>query len=127
MYGVIFSNTKENLPAYTGIIDVTETEKVKIEGSKKNGKDGKAFISLKVPGSANISDGALFTNESTNDAAPVMTGTLKIKGANHKVACWAKTAKSGVKYLSVKLELIQDTTEEKAPEQSDGENGDLPF
>ena len=74
--------------------------------------------------------GSLFKNDKkTADNQPDYRGNVMIGGNVYNLASWVKEAKTGKKFLSIKIEAI-DTTNSglKLPTVEKPENdGDLPF
>ena len=64
--------------------------------------------------------GVLFMVEDrASDKHPNLTGNVLIKGEKYYISAWSNTAKSGKKYISLKL-----NEEQKQPKT---DNSDLPF
>ena len=64
--------------------------------------------------------GVLFPVENKqSDKHPNLTGNVLIKGEKYYISAWTNTAKSGKKYISLKL-----NEEQKQPKT---DNSDLPF
>ena len=65
--------------------------------------------------------GVLFMVEDrASDKHPNLTGNVLIKGEKYYISAWSNTAKSGKKYISLKLNEDQKKQEPKT-------NSDLPF
>ena len=65
--------------------------------------------------------GVLFmVDERKSDKHPNLTGNLLIKGEKYYISAWSNTAKSGKKYISLKLNEEQKKQEPKT-------DSDLPF
>ena len=66
--------------------------------------------------------GVLFVVEDVaSDKHPNLTGHLLVKGEKYYISAWTNTAKSGKKYISLKL------NEEQKKQQPKTDNNDLPF
>ena len=66
--------------------------------------------------------GVLFVVEDVaSDKHPNLTGNVLIKGEKYYISAWSNTAKSGKKYISLKL------NEEQKKQQPKTDNNDLPF
>ena len=66
--------------------------------------------------------GVLFMVEDRkSDKHPNLTGNLLIKGEKYYISAWSNTAKSGKKYISLKINEDQKKQEPKT------DNSDLPF
>jgi hypothetical protein len=70
--------------------------------------------------------GSLFPNENKqSENSPNATGKALIGGTLYNLAAWTKTGASGVKYMSLKFSLPDDTkTKNREPEDN---AEDLPF
>ena len=65
--------------------------------------------------------GVLFVVEDVaSDKHPNLTGHLLVKGEKYYISAWSNTAKSGKKYISLKLNEEQKKQEPKT-------DSDLPF
>ena len=65
--------------------------------------------------------GVLFVVEQpASDKHPNLTGNVLIKGEKYYISAWSNTAKSGKKYISLKLNEEQKKQEPKT-------DNDLPF
>jgi len=65
--------------------------------------------------------GVLFmVEEPSSDKHPNLTGNVLIKGEKYYISAWSNTAKSGKKYISLKLNEEQKKQEPKT-------DNDLPF
>ena len=65
--------------------------------------------------------GVLFVvEEPASDKHPNLTGNVLIKGEKYYISAWSNTAKSGKKYISLKLNEEQKKQEPKTDD-------DLPF
>ena len=51
----------------------------------------------------NTNSGVLFKNESDNEKAPAYKGKLNVNGTDYQLAAWVRTAKSGNKFMSLKV------------------------
>ena len=51
----------------------------------------------------NTNSGVLFKNESDNEKAPAYKGKLNVGGTEYQLAAWVRTAKSGNKFMSLKV------------------------
>ena len=66
--------------------------------------------------------GVLFMVEDVaSDKHPNLTGNVLIKGEKYYISAWSNTAKSGKKYISLKL------NEEQKKQEPKTDNSDLPF
>ena len=66
--------------------------------------------------------GVLFVVENkASDKHPNLTGNVLIKGEKYYISAWSNTAKSGKKYISLKL------YEEQKKQEPKTDNSDLPF
>ena len=66
--------------------------------------------------------GVLFmVEEPASNKHPNLTGNLLIKGEKYYISAWSNTAKSGKKYISLKL------NEEQKKQEPKTDNSDLPF
>ena len=66
--------------------------------------------------------GVLFVVEDKqSDKHPNLTGNVLIKGEKYYISAWSNTAKSGKKYISLKL------NEEQKKQEPKTDNNDLPF
>jgi len=66
--------------------------------------------------------GVLFVvEEPASDKHPNLTGNVLIKGEKYYISAWSNTAKSGKKYISLKL------NEEQKKQEPKTDNNDLPF
>jgi uncharacterized protein (DUF736 family) len=66
--------------------------------------------------------GVLFVVEDVaSDKHPNLTGNVLIKGEKYYISAWSNTAKSGKKYISLKL------NEEQKKQEPKTDNNDLPF
>jgi uncharacterized protein (DUF736 family) len=69
--------------------------------------------------------GSLFKNDKkTAENQPDYRGTVNVGGVNYTLAGWAKEAKNGSKFLSLK---IQKEGENKPTQATTPANNDLPF
>ena len=86
----------------------------------------------------NTDRGALFKNQDKTDANPAWAdyeGSINVGGKDYYLSAWLKTAKSGVKYmsLSVKEKLSRKEAADSAPVQQaappvdDFDTDGLPF
>jgi len=58
----------------------------------------------------NSNKGVLFKNDQKdNEKAPVYKGKINVRGEDFYLAAWLNTAKSGSKYMSLKVSEITDS------------------
>lgn len=74
----------------------------------------------------NTNSGALFKNDKEgNENRPDYRGNVNVEGKDFEISAWLKTAKSGVKYMSLS---IQEPYAKKAPDVTANDTtGDIPF
>lgn len=56
----------------------------------------------------NTNTGVLFKNESDNEKAPNYKGKVNVDGREYQLAAWIRTAKSGSKFMSLKLSEMNE-------------------
>ena len=66
--------------------------------------------------------GVLFPQEKKTDKHPNLTGNIVIKGEKFYLSAWTNTAKSGKKYISLKI-----NEDQKKQANTPTENDDIPF
>lgn len=72
----------------------------------------------------NTNTGVLFKNESDNEKAPNYKGKVNVDGREYQLAAWIRTAKSGNKFMSLKLsEMNENGSAKPAPKQDE----EIPF
>ena len=52
----------------------------------------------------NSNSGVLFKNESENEKAPAYKGKINVDGKEYELAAWIREAKSGQKFMSLKIQ-----------------------
>jgi len=74
--------------------------------------------------------GVLFKNEKKEkDSQPDYRGNINIEGTDCWLSAWIKTAKSGIKYMSLSVQVKEDreditnTDQYQAVEQDDDDSG----
>lgn len=72
-----------------------------------------------MPEYDNTNRGALFPNDKDgNDKRPDFTGTVNVDGRELRLAAWKAEAKSGTKYLQLKVSEKNSAPAESAPAES---------
>jgi hypothetical protein len=76
----------------------------------------------------NKNTGAAFLKENVNPKAPKWSGPLNVDGKDWQVSIWEKTSRSGLDFLSLKVEPPRPKGEGYKPKQSQSEDNDpIPF
>ena len=87
----------------------------------------------------NTNSGALFKNDKEgNEKRPDYKGKLNVDGVEYRISSWLKTSASGMKFMSLSVEPMQDgPPAAKAPTPAaaptgkyvevEDENDDIPF
>lgn len=73
----------------------------------------------------NTNTGVLFKNESENEKAPNYKGKINVDGTDYQLAAWIRTAKSGDKFMSLKLSALNPNGSAK-PQPKKGDPFDDP-
>lgn len=77
------------------------------------------------------SEGSLFANERKEGQQPDYRGSVRIGGVLYRLSGWKRTAKSGTRWLALKVDKEQQRTESKPaekPQQPPDEfDDDIPF
>lgn len=85
------------------------------KNAKKQPKQKKPFV-------MKDGQGSLFKNDKEgNSERPDYFGKCKVDGIEHRLAAWVKTAKSGIKYISLSISDLEESNE---PDETED---DLPF
>lgn len=72
----------------------------------------------------NNNSGVLFKNESENEKAPNYKGKINVNGVEYQLAAWIRTAKSGNKFMSLKVsEMNENGSAKPQPKTEDS----IPF
>jgi uncharacterized protein (DUF736 family) len=78
----------------------------------------------------NTNTGVLFKNDQEgNDKRPAYKGKINIEGRDWEIAGWKKTGKSGVPFLSLKVQLPRPKPQQalKQPELEPFVDDEIPF
>jgi len=75
----------------------------------------------------NKNTGAAFLKENVNPKAPKWSGPLNVDGKEWQVSIWEKTSRSGLDFLSLKVELPRPKGDGYKPKFSQDDDSGIPF